>query len=912
MSTFVSTAEPITGRSRMTRFFALLVGFAVLCFGLAATGLPAANAIGNTGTGMLKGTISLPAGTNLTTHKLWVEEVDGRSGRGEYLINADGGFMIDGFETGTYRLSIVEAGTESAPWGTYDLSKQVLKTTAGDYQFSINDGQTLNLSFVMQKATATIQGTADLKGYDRLLVDVMQLIDGEWRNLTIASDKSGASPTTYTSAKLAPGEYTLNYYVVSDKTDLGGFDCVKWLGNVGCWDETTTRTITIDASGSSVTDANVTFPYIWEDRPAPTASGTPEVGKVFTGNAGQTVPVSDSVTYQWYRTSTETQDSGAEIIPDATSPSYTPTAADVGYSLQFNAVYNKAKYNALDAWSTTSAAVINGTLIAGEPTITGTAKVGSQLTANAGTWTPAAELSYQWLRGGEAISGAAAEKYELTAADAGQQISVRVTGKKDGYQEKTVTSSAKTVAAGEFTSAPAPTISGTAKVGSTLTAKQGAWKPTASKYVYQWLRDGNIIAGATESTYVPSATDAGKQFSVRVTGKKDGYQDKTVTSAAMTVARGEFTSAPAPTISGTAKVGSTLTAESSEWMPAAEFSYEWLRGGEVISGATVKTYKLTVADAGKQVSVRVTGTKDGYQEKAVTSEAKTVAAGKFTSAPMPTISGTAKVGSTLTAKPGAWKPAASKYVYQWLRDGNIIAGATESTYMPSTTDAGKQFSVRVTGKKDGYQDKTVTSAKTAKVVKDAYVAPATTPFNDVATNYKFYEPIAWMFTEGLSTGVKTNSGRDYQPKVGVSREAMAAFLYRLEGANYKGPKVSPFADVKPGDKFYNEIAWMYQTGLSTGVKQQTGKPNYAPKAKVSREAMAAFIYRLEHATAKAPNVSPFGDMNTSDKFFKEIAWMSSEGLSTGIRQASGKPFYAPKAQVSREAMAAFLYRLETR
>lgn len=276
-----------------------------------------------------------------------------------------------------------------------------------------------------------------------------------------------------------------------------------------------------------------------------------------------------------------------------------------------------------------------------------------------------------------------------------------------------------------------------------------------------------------------------------------------------------------------------------------------------------------------------------------------------------TIAGRAETGQKLTAGTQGWTPGAT-LTYQWLRSGQPISGATSKTYVLDSGDLGKQISVKVTGSKAGFESVTKTSAKTAKVEKPAYQPPTKTPFKDVATNDKFFAPIAWMYDRNISTGVNTSAGRVFQPKDGVSREAMAAFLYRFKESSYKGPKVSPFSDVQPGDKFYNEIAWMYETGLSTGNKQPGAKPAYAPKDTVTREAMAAFIYRLEAATAQAPVESPFGDMKRGDKFFKEIAWMGNEGLSMGNKQPSGKPFYAPKSTVTREAMAAFLYRLDTR
>ena len=191
------------------------------------------------------------------------------------------------------------------------------------------------------------------------------------------------------------------------------------------------------------------------------------------------------------------------------------------------------------------------------------------------------------------------------------------------------------------------------------------------------------------------------------------------------------------------------------------------------------------------------------------------------------------------------------------------------------------------------------------------------PFVDVAYDRKFAKEINWMSSSGLSTGSNAGSGtRKYLPADKVTREAMAAFLYRLNTpagktapAGYKIPKVSPFADIKPGDKFYKEIAWMYTSKLSTGTKQAWGKPKYFPKSGVTREAMSAFLYRMDNKKKPATlKTSPFADMTPRSKFYKEISWMYSTGLSTGTKQSSGKPKYFPKSTVTREAMAAFIYR----
>jgi chondroitin AC lyase len=163
-----------------------------------------------------------------------------------------------------------------------------------------------------------------------------------------------------------------------------------------------------------------------------------------------------------------------------------------------------------------------------------------------------------------------------------------------------------------------------------------------------------------------------------------------------------------PTISGTVKVGEKLRASAGSWTPGAKLAYQWLRGGVAISGATSASYTAVAADYGKKLSVRVTGSRAGYATTSRTSDAQKVAAGTLTSK-TPTISGAAKVGVTLTAKPGTWT-AGTSMKYQWSVGGRAVTGATKSTYTPKAADLGKTVKVTVTGSKAGYTSVSKTSA----------------------------------------------------------------------------------------------------------------------------------------------------------------------------------------------------------
>ena len=178
----------------------------------------------------------------------------------------------------------------------------------------------------------------------------------------------------------------------------------------------------------------------------------------------------------------------------------------------------------------------------------------------------------------------------------------------------------------------APTISGTAQVGKTLTAETSAIADADGLdnvgYSYQWLANGADIAGATSSTYTPVADDGGKAIQVKVSFRDDKNNPETLTSAATAAVepRPNSPATGAPTISGTAQVGETLTAETrdiedDDGLSKAVFTYQWLADDADIAGATSDTYTLVDDDGGKAIKVRVTFTDNRSHQETLTSAA---------------------------------------------------------------------------------------------------------------------------------------------------------------------------------------------------------------------------------------------------------------------------------------------------
>lgn len=162
--------------------------------------------------------------------------------------------------------------------------------------------------------------------------------------------------------------------------------------------------------------------------------------------------------------------------------------------------------------------------------VAGTVRVGRRLTAVATTALESRHLRYQWLRNGRAITGATGRTYRLTRADYRTKVSVRITASASA-RSVTRTSAATTVARGTFAKRSNPKVSGTMRVGRTLSVRRGSWSPQPTKYRYQWLRDGQVVKGATKAHYRVTARDRHHRISVRLTLKASRYENRTVTSA---------------------------------------------------------------------------------------------------------------------------------------------------------------------------------------------------------------------------------------------------------------------------------------------------------------------------------------------------------------------------------------------
>lgn len=643
-------------------------------------------------------------------------EITARNDAREYWSNYPGATVN---ANGTFTIEKVAPGTVAVT-GNEPYDAENFLTTVPGQTFTVTPGQTANISLAVEDWKGFYVRAVDPSGapLEQVRWNVFSRpVGGAWDNgLQYGPLETGADGRM--SHRITDGrEYAVCFY--DDVYDD------SWAPGPQRPNRYSTRCLggSPDLAGATAWKPSAAQPKLKQDialpvagksmqpgHPWTTGTGVAAVGTPITVEPGAWSPAGATLTWQWKYWN----GSGWTSIPGATSSSYTPTADMAGKRPTAFITGTASGYAPVTtSWG---GGLVGGKAptMTGSLSITGALTVGSTATVKAGTFTPAStDKSWYWYLDGKPVFGAQGETITITEAMKGKRLEARLTAYEWSYGDNQYYNRVSVTVPGALNGST-PTISGTTAVGSTLTANAGTWT-TGATLSYQWLSAGAPITGATASTYKLATADQGQAISVRVTGKLSGYSDVVKTSAATAAVRGVFT-APAPTISGTKAVGYTLTANVGTWSPAATtYTYQWYRSGAAISGATAKTYKLTSTDAGKTITVKVTGVRTGYVTKAVTSAATSAVLKVFTSAPNPTISGTRTVASTLTANLGTWSPTPTGTTYKWYRSGVLISGATARTYKLTSLDRGKTIKVVVTRSLAGYLTTARTSASTAAI-----------------------------------------------------------------------------------------------------------------------------------------------------------------------------------------------------
>lgn len=174
-------------------------------------------------------------------------------------------------------------------------------------------------------------------------------------------------------------------------------------------------------------------------------------------------------------------------------------------------------------------------------------------------------------------------------------------------------------------------------------------------------------------------------------------------------------------------------------------------------------------------------------------------------------------------------------------------------------------------------------------------AEAAPEFDDVKPGAFYFDAVQWAVENGITNGTGKNT---FSPNDVCSRYQIVMFLWRAAGQPEAKAAVS-FADVKPGDIFYEAVQWAVERGITKG----TSSTSFSPYAPCTRGQIVTFLYR----SAGSPKVSgtcDFSDVSSGSFCHDAVIWASSEGITNGT--SAGR--FSPNEGCTRAQVVTFLYR----
>lgn len=535
----------------------------------------------------IAGTVTGPAGQRLSGVRVVAEQRIGQTWqeRASARTDGSGAYRIVGLPAGEHRIKVepVDEG-QLATWsgGSAEASEAASVTTVL--------GSAVQGVDVRVRAGGSIEGviTQGPDGIARSAVVEVYRRDASTGRWALVGTTSAAWNGRYRFSTLPPGAYTVAAAQSANSTR-------KWWRNAA--DALSAQSATLAEGGALAMDVTL-GDVAWPSLSTPTLQGELRVHRSITVMPGDW-PVGTTFQYRWLL--------DGRLIGDQTRGELLIAEQYLGKTIQAQVTVSRPGYA-----TTTVLSRVSGKLLrSSEPYITDIPYPGKTVSAQpyAHHWDVGTSFSYQWLADGVPIRGATKLTYVPTEAQQGQRLQFAMTGRRAGYETVVETSLSEPVLRW-----PTPIITGASSVGSTLTARVGNW-PYGTTAAFQWYADGTAIRGANRSTYRIGAEYAWKRITVRVTGRPPwGLTVHRYSAATAKVAR-----VARPTISGAARVGTTLTARATGWVSGTSFRYQWLANGKPIAGATRSTYRIPSSLANQTIAVRIVGAKSGFAEHSTVS-----------------------------------------------------------------------------------------------------------------------------------------------------------------------------------------------------------------------------------------------------------------------------------------------------
>lgn len=174
-------------------------------------------------------------------------------------------------------------------------------------------------------------------------------------------------------------------------------------------------------------------------------------------------------------------------------------------------------------------------------------------------------------------------------------------------------------------------------------------------------------------------------------------------------------------------------------------------------------------------------------------------------------------------------------------------------------------------------------------------------FTDNPEGSPYFAAVRWLQLNGWANGYRDGSFGKY---LDISRGESLSFIYRYLAPDFEDPSEPPFPDVPVGHSHFTPIAWAADP--ANAITQGYLDGTFKPARDVTRGEFASLLYRSMDPDFTVPEEAGFSDVPAANAHHASIAWLASEGISVGYRDAS----YRPNQEITRAEVAILLYRYE--
>ena len=170
-------------------------------------------------------------------------------------------------------------------------------------------------------------------------------------------------------------------------------------------------------------------------------------------------------------------------------------------------------------------------------------------------------------------------------------------------------------------------------------------------------------------------------------------------------------------------------------------------------------------------------------------------------------------------------------------------------------------------------------------------------FTDVPGNAYYADAVEWAVENDITFGTGANT---FRPDAYCTRAQALTFIWKALGSPSSKYQYENFADVVPNDYFYDAVLWATENHITSGTSSTTFSPNQT----VTRAQAMTFLYKAASAYWGETSTNPFGDVRTSDYYYRAVLWAVGQNITSGTSVTQ----FSPNAYCTRGQMMVFLYK----